>query len=419
MNYLFIHHNYPGQFQHVALHLAAQPGNQVVFISQPNENRLHNVETVFYTPFREITPDIHHYVGNIEQAVIWGQAVHEVCRGLKARGFRPDVVIGHTGWGETLFVKDVWPDVPLLGYFEFYYHSEGHDVGFDPAEPVNLNDGPRLRVRNAINLLAFQSADWGLTPTKYQASLYPPELRKRISVIHEGVDTDLASPGEGAALQTAGMERPLTQADEVITFINRNLEPYRGFRVFMRALPEILARRPKAHVLLIGGDKTSYGAAPPGGGGWRQVMLDEVGTRLDMSRVHFLGRVPHHDFIGLMRLSSAHVYLTYPFVLSWSLLEAMACGCAIVASNVEPVREVIQDGKTGLLVDFFDQKGLCDRIDQVLDHPDRMQKMREAARRHVVERYDLRRIALPRQLALIQAVAEGKDQKKVPGETRP
>lgn len=412
MNYLFIHHNFPGQFQHVATHLAAQPGNRVVFISQPNENRLGGVETLFYTPFREATPGIHHYLGDVEQAVVWGQAVHEVCRGLKNQGFQPDVVVGHTGWGETLFVKDVWPDAPLLGYFEFFYHASGQDVGFDPGEPPTLNDGPRLRVKNTVNLLAFQSADWGLTPTRYQASLYPAEMRKRISVIHEGVDTGIASPAEGASVQTPGMERPLTQADEVITFINRNLEPYRGFRVFMRALPEILARRPRAHVLLIGGDGLSYGSPPPGGGSWRQVMMDEVGSQLDMSRVHFMGHIPHQDFIGVMRLSSVHVYFTYPFVLSWSLLEAMACGCAIVGSDVEPLREAIQDGKTGLLVDFFDQQGLCERIDRVLDHPDRMRKMRDAARRHVLQRYDLRTVSLPRHLTLIQAIAERKDPRK-------
>ena len=181
----------------------------------------------------------------------------------------------------------------------------------------------------------------------------------------------------------------------------------------MRALPEILARRPRAHILLIGGDGLSYGSPPPGGGSWRQVMMDEVGSQLDMSRVHFMGHIPHQDFIGVMRLSSVHVYFTYPFVLSWSLLEAMACGCAIVGSDVEPLREAIQDGKTGLLVDFFDQQGLCERIDRVLDHPDRMQKMRDAARRHVLQRYDLRTVSLPRHLALIQAIAERKDPRKI------
>jgi glycosyltransferase involved in cell wall biosynthesis len=412
MNYLFIHNNFPGQFQHIAGYLARQPGNRVIFLSQPNENRMTGVETLFYTPFRPVTAGVHHYVADIEQAVIWGQSVHEACRGLKAQGFRPDVVIGHSGWGETLFLKDVWPDVPVLAYFEFYYHASGHDVGFDPAEPPGLNDGPRLRLKNAVNLMAAQSADWGLTPTRWQASLYPPDIRKRILVQHEGVDTALASPGVGASIQTPAMARPLTAGDEVITFVNRNLEPYRGFRVFMRALPEIQARRPRAQVLIIGGDGLSYGAPPPGGGSWRQTILDEVGERLDMSRVHFLGHLPYPDFIALMQLSSVHVYLTYPFVLSWSLLESMACGCAVVASDVAPVREVIQDGRNGLLVDFFDQTALCSAIDRVLDHPDRMKKMREAARKTVIDRYDLATVALPRHVALVQAVAEGRDPKK-------
>jgi len=412
MNYLFIHHNFPGQFQHIANHLAARPGNRVVFVTQPNENRMVGVETVFYTPFRTVTPGIHHYLLDTEQAVLWGQAVHEACRGLKAQGFRPDVIVGHGGWGETLFVKDVWPDVPLLTYFEFYYHAAGQDVGFDPDEPPTPNDGPRLRLKNAVNHLAFASTDWGLTPTRWQASLHPADMRKRLIVLHEGIDTAVACPADGASFQAPGMERPLTSEDEVITFVNRNLEPYRGFRVFMRALPEILARRPRAHVLMVGGTGISYGAPPPDGKSWHQVMMEEVGDRLDLSRVHFLGTIPHAVFIGLMRLSSVHVYLTYPFVLSWSLLESMSCGCAVVASDVAPVREVIQDGKNGLLVDFFDQTALADAIDRIMDHPDRMQKMRDAARKTVIERYDLRTVTLPRHLALVQALAEGSDPKK-------
>ena len=412
MNYLFIHNHYPGQFQHLVLHLVAQPGNRVVFISQPNDNRIEGLETVFYTPFRAASPTIHHYLGDIEQAVIWGQSVHEACRGLKAQGFRPDIVVGHSGWGETLFVKDVWPDVPLLAYFEFYYRTEGADVGFDPTDPAGLNDGPRLRVKNAVNLMAFQSCDWGLTATRWQASLYPPEMRRRISVLHEGIDTAVASPDAGAWLQISGLDAPLTRADELITFVNRNLEPYRGFREFMRALPDIQRRRPRARALIVGNDGLSYGSASPDGRSWRQVMTDEVGGQLDWSRVHFLGRVDYANFITLLRISSVHVYLTYPFVLSWSLLESLSAGCAVVASDVASVKEAIRDGQNGLLVDFFDRQGLCDAIDKVLDHPDRMQKMRNAARKTVLDRYDLRTVALPRQLALIQALIEGSDPRK-------
>lgn len=404
MNYLFIHQNFPGQFLHLAMYLAKQKENRVVFISQESENRIEGVETYFYTPFRPVTPKIHHYIGELEQAIIWGQSVHETCRGLKSEGFRPDIVVGHPGWGETLFVKDVWPDVPVLAYFEFYYHSDGVDVGFDPdIAPKTLDDAPRLRIKNATNLLAFQASDWGFTATEWQASLYPPEMRQKITVVHEGVDTDFASPAVTDAM-VVGCPDTLRQSDEIITFVARNLEPYRGFHVFMRALPEIQRRRPKARVIIVGGDDVSYGARPPDGLTFRELLMKEVGGVLDMSRIHFVGQIPHEQFITMLRLSTVHIYLSFPFVLSWSLIEALSCGCLVIASRVPSVMEAIEDGKNGLLVDFFDREALCDKIDLALDHRDHMRPLREAARNTVLKHYDLKAVTLPRQLALIDAV---------------
>ena len=407
MNYLFIHHNQPGQFQHLAQYLADQPDNRVLFISQPNENRQIGVEVFPYSPFRSGTAGTHHYLTDLEQAVIWGQSVHEVCRGLNSQGFRPDLVIGHSGWGETLFIKDLWPDVPVLAYFEFYYHPFGVDVGFDQLIPTTLDDPPRLRIKNAINHLAYQGADWGWTATDWQASLYPDRMRRKLSVIHEGIDTERACPGE-ASLTITGFDLPLSQSDEVITFVTRNLEPYRGFHVFMRALPEILRRRPNARIVIVGGDDVSYGPPPPPGTTFRQMMMNEVEAEIDASRVNFLGKIPYDDFISLLRVSSVHVYLTYPFVLSWSLLEAMSCGCLVIASAVPPVMEVIEDRRNGLLVDFFDRAALCDSIDLALDSPDRLQALRVAARQTILERFDLKTVTLPRQLALLDAILSGK-----------
>ena len=191
----------------------------------------------------------------------------------------------------------------------------------------------------------------------------------------------------------------------MITFVSRRLEPYRGFHVFMRALPRLLRERPQAHVLIVGGDEAGYGQPPPGGGTWREVLWAEVGGVLDRSRVHFLGRVPYAEFVALLQLSSVHVYLTYPFVLSWSMIEAMACGCAVVASATPPVLEVIEDGGNGLLVDFFDTDRIVDAVSRVLDHPDRMRAMRAAARRTAIERYDFATVCLPRHVELIERIA--------------
>lgn len=409
MNYLFVHQHFPGQYLHIAQHLASIPGNRVVFVSHDNINQLPGVERVTYQPFRAARKETHHYLHDLEGAVIYGQGLYQVALGLRNQGFRPDIMIGHNGWGETLFLKDVWPDVPLLAYFEFFYRAHGADIGFDPISPPTLDDPPRLRIKNATNLIGLDVADWGQTPTRWQWQLYPSAARSKISVIHEGIDTVKVCPDPEAWLEVGGHR--LTVADEVITYVARNLEPYRGFHIFMRALPEILRRRPKARVLIVGGDEISYGAPSPDGRSYRAVMMEEVGEQLDMDRVHFLGQLSYELYLNVLRVSSAHVYLTYPFVLSWSFLEAMAAGCAMIGSATPPVMEVLRDGDNGRLVDFFDTKGIADRVDEVIEDPVRTQAMRERARQTVVKNYDLRTVTLPRHLALIDDLIAGRTPK--------
>jgi len=296
----------------------------------------------------------------------------------------------------------------LLANFEFYYHGEGVDVGFDPEFTSIFNNPSRLRARNATNLLAYEAADWGHSATRWQHSLFPPELRPGITIIHEGVDTDLARPTPAVSFELPGLPRDLTRADEVVTYVARNLEPYRGFHIFMRALPHLLRRRKRLRVLIVGGDGVSYGAPPPPGSTFRQMMLNEMGDSLDLNRVHFLGQVDYATYLNVLQVSSVHVYLTYPFVLSWSFIEAMACGCLVVGSATAPVLEVLQDRVNGLAVDFFSSKALAGRIEEVLDHPDRMQSLRDAARKTAVSRFDLKRRQLPRWNKLIADLVNGR-----------
>ncbi len=407
MKFLFIHQNFPGQYQHVVRHLADQPDNRVAFITQGNENEMLGVTKVVYSTPRSAVGSPHIFVQDFDDAVRNGFAVLEACRLLDAQGFRPDVVIGHNGWGEILFVKDLWPDIPLLGYFEFFYKAAGTDVGFDPEFPPHWTDAPRLRIKNAVNLLGLDTADWGQTPTEWQWSQYPADKRGHISILHEGVDTGKAKPNPDAWLTIPRLGLRLTRQDEVVTYVARNLEPYRGFHIAMRALPEILRRRPNAHILFVGGDDISYGRPAPGGLKYRKMLTDELAGRIDTDRVHFLGRVPHNVFVNVLQISSVHLYLTYPFVLSWSFLEAMSAGCLVVGSSTPSVMEVLRDGENGLLVDFFDRQGIADRIDAVFEHPDRMQTLRDNARRTIVERYDLKTVILPNYLKLIDRVASG------------
>ena len=404
MNILFIHQNFPGQFKFLAPALAADPTHSVVAMTMQkvNTTEWQGVKLVPYTASRGTTPNVHPWVSDFETKTIRGEACFRAALKLREQGFTPDVIIAHPGWGESLFLKDVWPAAKLGIYGEFYYHPEGADVGFDPEFPaVDPGEVCRLRLKNLNNLLHFEIADSGISPTHWQASTFPEPFRSKITVVHDGIDSAAIAPNPNASL-TLGGSLTLTRQDEIITFVNRNLEPYRGYHIFMRALPQILEARPHARVLIVGADDVSYGARPAEGKKWKDVFLDEVKDRLDMSRVHFLGTIPYAHFIPLLQLSTVHVYLTYPFVLSWSLLEAMSVGCAIVASDTQPLREAVRHDETGRLVDFFDAAALADQVCALLDDPAARARLGANARTFAQANYDLKSVCLPRQLAWVE-----------------
>lgn len=403
MKILFTHQNFPGQFKHVCLQLGREPANQLVFLTKPTQNRITGVRRVEYEVNREPAKSTHHYIREYERGILFGQATARAAHDLRRRGFVPDIMIGHNGWGETLFLKDVYPDVPLLSYFEFFYRAKGADTGFDPETPLTIDDVLRIRAKNSINLLGLDASDWGLSPTEWQRGRYPEVYRPRISCIHEGVDTQGVAPNPDGFLEFNDGKR-VTAQDEVITYVARNLEPYRGFHIFMRALPEILRRRPNAKVLVVGGDEVSYGRSLPDGQTYRQMLLKEV--QIDTDRVRFLGRIPYNHFVSLLQVSSAHIYLTYPFVLSWSMLEAMSAGCLVIGSRTPPVEEVIVDGVNGLLFDFFSPAELAAQVDEALSNPERIRPIREAARQTIIDRYDLRSRCLPQFLTLVDELIQ-------------
>ena len=402
MNILFVHQNFPGQYLHLARHLAAIPGNRVVSITQRQDAKLPGVEKIRYRPQRDVTPHLHHYLRGTEAGVLNAQAAARAALDLKRSGFVPDIMLGHNGWGEIWYLKDVFPQTPLIGYFEFFYRPQGADVGFDPAEPTLFDTAPRVRTKNLGNLLGLEACDLGQCPTEWQYSRYPERYRPLLRVIHDGIDTDLVKPDPAATFPIPASSLELKAGDEIVTYVARNLEPYRGFPSFMRSLPAILNARPKARVLIVGGDEVSYGASAKDGKNYRQQLLDELGDALDLSRVHFLGKVPYPIFLKVLQVSCAHVYLTYPFVLSWSMLEAMSAGCLVIGSRTEPVEEVIRDGENGLLVDFFRPEEIAGKVIEALAAPRAFDALRKNARQTVVDTYDLRRICLPAQLALVR-----------------
>lgn len=408
MKILFVHQNFPGQFPHLAGALAADPANEVVALrmQKGNPTRANGVRIVAYHPDRGSTPGIHPWVIDLETKTIRAEAVFRACCRLRdEEGFNPDAIIAHPGWGESLFVKDVWPAAALGIYCEFQYHSRGADTGFDPEFP---DSGPseacRLRLKNVNNVLHFEVAEAGISPTQWQASTFPANFRSKITVVHDGIDTEEVAPNPAATLtvKTSNGERTFSREDELVTFVNRNLEPYRGYHQFMRALPDLLQRRPRAQVLIVGGDDVSYGSRPTGGRTWKRIFLDEVRERIDPNRVHFLGHIPRTQFLALIQVSTVHVYLTYPFVLSWSLLEAMSAGCAIVASDTAPLREAIQHDLNGRLVGFFDPAALAAETVRLLENKEERVRLGANARGFAVQNYDLKSICLPRQLQWVK-----------------
>lgn len=398
--FLFIHQNFPGQFVHVAGELARR-GHRVVALGIKGR-AVPGVQYVRYTPkapsrISDVEP-----ARDFETKIVRGMACAQAMLQLRQQGLTPDTIVAHPGWGEALFCKDVWPTARLLMFAEFFYAADGADYNFDPEFAHDgLADRARLRIKNSVHLHALHACDGGYTPTHWQRSQLPPEYQPKMEVIFDGIDTQLVAPQPAAfvQLQRAGVR--LAAGDEVITFVNRNLEPYRGFHVFMRALPEILRQRPRAHCLIVGRDDVSYGSKPASGGTWREVMLAEVGNHLPMDRVHFLGGLPYADYLRVIQVSACHVYLTYPFVLSWSCLEAMSAGKVLVASRTGPVQEVIEDGVNGRLFDFFDVGDLSRQVIEVLADPRRCASIGARARATVVSRYDLRTRCLPQVVDLL------------------
>lgn len=411
MNVLFVHNNFPAQFRSLAATLAGRPGNRVVFATERADDRkIPGVAKVTYDVAGKVTEDTHPYIRSSELAVRYGQAAARAALTIAEKGFRPDIVVSHAGWGPGLFMKEVFPRARQLSLIEWFYRTTDSNLTFLPDEQLDLNHTLAAQIGNVPFLAELAIADWAVTPTNYQRGQIPQEFWPRLSVIHEGIDTDYFVPRPGTQrLSTQRLEIDglnLSGVEELITYTTRGMEPYRGFPQFLRAAVLVLAARPNAHVVIAGEDRVAYGTRLPAGDSWKQRMLAELGAGLDPSRVHFVGTLVYRDYLRVLQASTVHAYLTVPFVLSWSLLEAMSTGCVIVGSDTAPLREVIDHGEHGLLGDFFDHEDLARRLLAVLEDPAGHRHLGEAARRRIIERYELRR-CVNAQIALLSDVVAG------------
>ena len=398
---LFVHNNFPAQFGFIADALKARRSRCAVIGS--TTARANGLPVRQWSLKRGTTPNGFPLAVRAEADLLRARAAADCALAYQKQGFDPEVIIGHPGWGETLLLREIFPRARQILHGEFFYHSQGADVGFDPEfGALGWDERFRIHAKNMGLALAYAEADAIVCPTPFQAATLPQGLQSAIRVIHEGVNTDIARPNPAATLKLAG-GRVLDRSTPVITLVNRNFEPLRGFHIFMRALPRVLAEVPDAEVVLIGRDAKGYGGESTGGT-WRERMLAELGDRLDARRLHFTGHLPYEQMLAALSISAAHVYYTYPFVLSWSLLDAMASECLIIASDTAPVRDVVRHEENGLLLDFFDVEALSAALIRACREPVAFTPLRKAAREAMLTGYDRERHALPAWLALIDEV---------------
>jgi len=381
---LFVHPNFPAQFGHVASHLAARHGFRCTFISQRSAGLSDGVERIQYQLRGGATAQTHYFSRSFENAIWHSHAIFET---LKSRpDVRPDLVVGHSGFCSTLFLRELY-DCPIINYFEYFYHVGGSDMDFRPDFGSGELERLRARARNAALMLDLENCDVGYSPTHWQRSRLPHEFQSKVRTIFDGIDTSLWRPQPTASRHLCGREIP---ADvRVVTYVSRGMESMRGFDVFMKMAKRLCDARRDVLFVVVGEDRVCYGGDKrvTGGKSFKEWVLSQ--DTYDLSRFIFTGRVPPRELVKVFALSDLHVYLTVPFVLSWSLLNAMACGTTVLASDTAPVREIVRHGENGLLTDFFDVDAMATTASRILHRPEEFRHLGRTGASLIREKYSV------------------------------
>lgn len=396
MKILFVHRGFPGQFKYLAAALTLNPNNQIIFLTEDEIGQIKGVNKLVYK-VKTDNQKIHNtHTKQYNIAVERALKTAEQAQKLKNEGFIPDIIYGFSGWGSSMFIKDVFPNVPFVCYCEWFLTPENSNMTFSGIK-LELNDRVKLRCDNAHVLSTLSLCDAAIAPTHWQKEQFPKEFQDKITVIHDGVDVGLFEPNKNVKFIIKDKNLELTRNDEVITYGTRGLEPTRGFPQFMEAVAILLKKRSKVHFVIAGDDTACYSYQTEGS--YKKKMLEKF--NIDSERVHFVGTLPYNDYAKFLQVSSCHVYLTYPFILSWSILDAMSAGCCIVGSNTPPVREVIEDNYNGLLCEFFNVNQLVEKIEYALDNKDKITNIRNNARQLIIDKYDLLK-TVPQQINFLQ-----------------
>jgi glycosyltransferase involved in cell wall biosynthesis len=393
---LFIHPNFPAQFGHVAAYLAREKGFRCTFVSEKPPGLADGVERIQYRVQGGATESTHYFSRTFENAMWHSHAIYEALRAR--RDVRPDLIVAHSGFLSSALLRELYA-CPIVNYFEYFYHTRGADMDFRPDFPATELNCLRARARNANLLLDLENCDIGYSPTRWQQSRFPAIFQLKIRKIFDGVDTRLWRPNAEVPRVVAG--RSIPDDIRIVTYCSRGMESMRGFDIFMKVAKLLCDRRKDVLFVIVGEDRVCYGGDQEVIG--QKSFKDWVLScdSYDLSRFFFTGLLPPAALAHLFAISDLHIYLTVPFVLSWSLMNALACGTTVLASDTAPVQEMIRDGENGLLEDFFDIEGLAERAAKVLDAPQQYRDLGRAGVHIIQERYSLD-VCLPHMLALYE-----------------